>query len=75
MTILFQWLDITLYRVLGFKEIRNKNNIIIRDNNMEGKKAKLLNMNVSAIFPSRIFFLRLLEILVLFYGSDSQGKG
>lgn len=75
MTILFQWLDITLYRVLGFKGTSNKNNIIIRDNNMEGKKAKLLNMNVSAIFPSRIFFLRLLEILVLFYGSDSQGKG
>lgn len=74
MTILFQWLDITLYRVLGFKEIRNKNNIIIRDNNMEGKKAKLLNMNVSAIFPSRIFFLRLLDIFVSFYGSDSQGK-
>ena len=74
MTILFQWLDITLYRVLGFKEIWNKNNIIIRDNNMEGKKAKLLNMNVSAIFPSRIFFLRLLEIFVLFYGNDSQGK-
>ena len=45
------------YRVLGFKEIRNKNNIIIRDNNMEGKKAKILNMHVSAIYPNRYYFL------------------
>lgn len=42
---------------------------------MEGKKAKFLNMNVSAIFPSRILFLRFLEVFVLFYGNDSRGKG
>lgn len=56
MAILFQRLDVIAYRVLDFKEIRNKNNVIIRDNT-EGEKSKNLNMNIRVIFPSRIFFL------------------